>query len=53
MPKGRGRLKGSKNKPKASELLTIQLGSETSSQTGLLDQINRGESSQGSIESQD
>jgi hypothetical protein len=52
-PKGRGRPKGSKNKPKASEPPTIRLGSETPSQTGPLDQINRGESSQGSIESQD
>jgi hypothetical protein len=52
-PKGRGRPKGSKNKPKASEPPTIRLGSETPSQTGPLDQISQGESSQGSIELQD
>ena len=49
-PRGRGRPKGSKNKPRASEPPTIQLGSETPSQTGLPDQIDQEEPSQGSVE---
>ena len=49
-PKKRGRPKGSKNKTKDPEPSTIQLGPETPSQTGLPNQIDQGESSQGSDE---
>ena len=48
--RGRGRSKGSKNKQRALEPPTIQLGSETPSQTGLPDQIDQEETSQESIE---
>jgi hypothetical protein len=47
-PRGRGRPKGSKNKPKDLAPSTIRLCSETPSQTGLPDQIDQEESSQGS-----
>jgi hypothetical protein len=47
LPKQRGRPKGSKNRPKDSVPSTIQLGSETPSQTELADQ-NQGLSSEGS-----
>ena len=50
IPRTRGRPKGSKNKPRASEPPTIQLHSEIPSQTGLPDQIDQEEPSQGSIE---
>ena len=47
-PRGRGRPKGSKNKPKDLAPSTIRLSSETLSQTGLTDQMDQGSSSQGS-----
>ena len=50
VPRRRGRPKGSKNKQRASEPPTIRLGLETPSQTGLPDQIDQEESSQGSME---
>ena len=46
-PKGRGWPKGSKNKVRFLEPPTIQLGLETPSQTGLLNQIDQEESNQG------
>ena len=47
-PRQRGRLKGSKNKPKDLAQTTIVLGSEIPSQTRVTDQTDQGLSSQGS-----